>query len=86
MKNRSSQLSRLTGFSIFLLSLASGAHSASFDCQKAKSVNERLICEDAELSKLDDELAFAYKEALRKSSNPKELVANLILFLALEVK
>lgn len=76
MKNRLSQLSRLTGFSILFLAFASGAHSASFDCQKAKSVNERLICEDAELSKLDDELAFAYKEALRKSSNPKELVAN----------
>lgn len=76
MKNRSSQLSRLTGFSILLLVLASGAHSASFDCQKTKSVNERLICEDAELSKLDDELALAYKKALRKSFNPKELVAN----------
>lgn len=76
MKSRSFQLLRLNGFSILLLALASGAHSASFDCQKAKSVNERLICEDAELSKLDDELAFAYKEALRKSSNPKELVAN----------
>ena len=76
MKNRSFKISRLTGFSILLLLLASGANSASFDCQKAKSVNEHLICEDADLSKLDDELAFAYKEALRKSSNPKELVAN----------
>ena len=76
MKNRSSKIPRLTGFLIFLLTLASGVHSASFDCQKAKSVNERLICKDVELSKLDDELVFAYKEALRKSSNPKELAAN----------
>src|SRR5690606_7026370 len=76
MKNRSSQMSRLTGFSVLLIALASAAHSASFDCQKARSVNERLICKDPELSKLDDELASAYEEALRKSSNSKELVAN----------
>lgn len=76
MKSRPLQLSRLIGFAIFLLALTSGAHSAGFDCQKANSTNEHLICEDAELSKLDDELAFAYKEALRKSPNPKELVAN----------
>lgn len=76
MKKVSTQLFRCVGFLIFLLVLASGANSASFDCKKAKSVNEHLICEDAELSKLDDELAFAYKESLRKSSNPKELIAN----------
>lgn len=76
MKNRSIQLLWLTWFFTSLLVFDSGAHSASFDCQKAKSVNERLICEDAALSKLDEELAFAYKEALRKSSNPKELIAN----------
>ena len=83
MKNRSSKIPRLTGFLIFLLTLASGVHSASFDCQKAKSVNERLICKDVELSKLDDELVFAYKEALRKSSNPKELAANQRLYAVL---
>lgn len=76
MKNISFQRSRLTGFFILFLALVSEAHSASFDCQKANSPNEHLICEDEELSKLDDELAFAYKNALLKSSNPKELVAN----------
>ncbi|MDR2081796.1 MAG: hypothetical protein LBP54_07940 [Campylobacteraceae bacterium] len=34
--------------------------SASFDCNKAKTDIEKLICSDEELSKLDDELGKAY--------------------------
>ena len=67
---------QLGGFAISLLVSNSTTYAASFDCQKAKSINERLICEDAELSKLDDENVSAYKDALRKSSNPNELIAN----------
>lgn len=76
MKKRPSQLSQFTVFLLLILTLASSSHSASFDCKKAKSINEHLICEDEDLSKLDDELAFIYKEALRKSLNQKELTAN----------
>jgi len=76
MKKISFHISRITGFAVLLLGLVSGANSASFDCQKANSPNERLICEDVDLSKLDDELALAYKQALGNSSNPKDLVAN----------
>ena len=46
-----------------LLSLP--AHAASFDCAKATTKVERLICADAELSKLDEELNAAYKTALQ---------------------
>ena len=70
------QMVQLGGFAISLLVFNSTTYAASFDCQKAKSINERLICEDAELSKLDDENVSAYKDALRKSSNPNELIAN----------
>lgn len=59
-----------------LLGCAMAAHSASFDCQRAKSVNEHLICDDAELSQLDDELAQKYKDAQRKSATPKDLISN----------
>lgn len=62
--------------STLLLGCAMTAHSASFDCQKAKSVNEHLICDDAELSQLDDELAEKYKDAQRKSATPKDLISN----------
>ena len=76
MKHRTLRLSALAGIRIFLVVFSTGIHSASFNCQKAMSVSERLICDDAELSKLDDEAALAYKEALRNSANPKEVVAS----------
>ena len=39
------------------------AFAASFDCRKASSTMEKLICSDAELSRQDEELAAAYKQA-----------------------
>jgi uncharacterized protein len=47
------------------LVLSFTAHAASFDCAKAVSKVEKLICADSELSKLDEELAAAYKTALQ---------------------
>ena len=41
------------------------AQAASFDCGKANTKVEKLICGDAELSKLDDELGVSYKDALQ---------------------
>ncbi len=38
--------------------------AASFDCAKATTKIEKLICADAGLSRLDEELAAAYREAL----------------------
>ncbi|MDR2080500.1 MAG: lysozyme inhibitor LprI family protein [Campylobacteraceae bacterium] len=49
--------------------------SASFDCKKATTDIEKLICSDEELSKLDDELGKAYKELLDKvNKNDKEII------------
>lgn len=48
---------------IFILITAS-LFGASFDCVKAKSDVEKAICQDDELSKLDEELDKGYKEAL----------------------
>lgn len=45
------------------------AHAASFDCQKANTRIENLICTDTELSTLDEELSNAYREALTKGIN-----------------
>lgn len=41
------------------------AQAASFDCAKASTKVEQLICIDATLSKLDEELSAAYKAVLR---------------------
>jgi len=43
--------------------------AASFDCTKAKTDVERTICDDAQLSKLDDEMAKVYRLARKRASD-----------------
>jgi len=47
------------------LVLGINAQAASFDCAKASTKVEHLICDAPEISKLDDELSVAYKAALK---------------------
>jgi uncharacterized protein len=51
------------------------ARSAGFDCAKATTPVEKMICTDAQLSKLDDSLKVAYKKALSNASIPAEVKA-----------
>lgn len=46
-----------------LLALSGSTHAASFDCAKVQARVEKMICADAELSKLDDDMAVAYTTA-----------------------
>ena len=43
--------------------------AASFDCSKAHLPIEKLICSDAHLSKIDDDLAAAYEQAIAKTGS-----------------
>jgi uncharacterized protein YecT (DUF1311 family) len=47
----------------------------SFDCAKASSSQERMICADRELSKLDVQMAGAYADARQKSTDANALKA-----------
>ena len=58
------------------LCAVSFAGAASFDCKKAKTKQEQMICTDAELSALDDSLAVAYKSA--RTQTPSSLRPTLI--------
>lgn len=49
------------------LVLGCSAHAASFDCAKAQSQVEKLICADVELSKLDEDMAAAYTKSANVS-------------------
>jgi len=51
-------------FAIWVMALH-WAHAASFDCAKARTKVEHIICENPEISKLDKELSTAYKAALQ---------------------
>jgi len=46
---------------------------ASFDCSKAGTVPEKVICSNAELANLDVQLAGAYKTALSACKNDVKL-------------
>jgi len=50
------------------LVLSGTVQAASFDCAKAQSKVEKMICADAELSKLDEEMARAYATSLQDKS------------------
>lgn len=45
------------------------SYSASFDCNKAVSVDEKLICTNKDLSDLDVKMADAYRKALAGAAN-----------------
>ena len=48
---------------------AGAAASASYDCAKAATAVEKVICEDPALSKLDEELAAVYQEIKGKDTS-----------------
>lgn len=51
----------------FVLVIAENIYAASFDCRKARSEVERIICGNAELSTLDESLKEAYLQALKRT-------------------
>jgi uncharacterized protein len=65
---------------IFLLAISmatlfSPAYAASFDCKKASTFVEQSICSNETASKLDEDLASKYKDALVTSKNSDGLKA-----------
>ena len=50
--------------------LTTHAQAVSFDCQKAKTFVEKAICQNQDLSDLDDELRVQYDTALTDNKNP----------------
>ena len=59
------------GFTTSLL--ITSLYSASFNCKKASTFIEHTICNDSELSKLDEQLASAYKKVFNSLSDKTDL-------------
>jgi uncharacterized protein len=57
-----------------LLSAAASANSASFDCGKASTKIEKMICGDAELSRLDEDLGKSYRQALDERADKQGIM------------
>lgn len=66
-------LKRATLLGLLLITTGSEwGFSASFDCKKAKTEVEKTICANPELSKLDEELAAAYRDAIGKAGQTEK--------------
>jgi uncharacterized protein len=62
-----------TIFCLLLLAAGSVAHAASFDCSKAATSIEKMICSDENISDLDSQLMQSYKNMLSTAANAEAL-------------
>lgn len=60
---------------LLVITLATSAHAASFDCAVAKTDVERIICSSEELSQLDRTLAEIYELELSRDNAAKSIRA-----------
>jgi uncharacterized protein len=60
--------------SIAIFVIPSVVFAASFDCGKAASEVEKIICSDDELSRLDESLQKAYLEALKRADIKNQMI------------
>jgi uncharacterized protein len=67
-------MGRISWVLLGCLALVPSAHAASFDCAKASTSVEKMVCGDDKLSQLDSELSAAYKQALEAASNKQTLI------------
>jgi uncharacterized protein YecT (DUF1311 family) len=67
-----------------LLAAAPRTRAASFDCAKAATPTEKLICGDPELSQLDGQLAETYRRELDDAFDPNKLRAKQHMWLRTE--
>ncbi len=64
--------------------LPSAAFAAGFDCAKASSAVEKLICSDSRLSKADEELSDLYSRALAGSGKKAEFKKEQMVWIRTE--
>ena len=60
-------------FYIVLL-ISTDAYAESFDCAKASTVVEKMICEDAEINSLDEEMSAAYKKLIETRDHSQRIM------------
>jgi uncharacterized protein len=50
------------------------AAMAALDCSRAKTNSEKLLCSNSRLAEADQRLAYAFRGAIRRGADPKELM------------
>jgi len=64
------------------LTIASAAHAASFDCTRATTAVEKMICDQPDLSRADEQLAQTFASALAATLRPGALRGDQVRWLA----
>lgn len=59
----------LLGVLLGMILGATLSHAASFDCTKASTLVEQALCTNPKLSRLDEDIAVLYREAVRKDAS-----------------
>jgi uncharacterized protein len=67
------EMKLITCIALAWFSLCVTAQAVSFDCGKATSTVEKLICGNDDLSKLDDNLSKTYQQAIEKSADKQKV-------------
>jgi uncharacterized protein len=73
---------RVASVAALVLALSFQARAASFDCSKATTAVEKMICADAQLSDLDVQVARSYRRALENPADAGPLKSEQRLWLA----
>ena len=68
---------------LLCLALMPSARAATFDCNKASTFAEKVVCSDSRLSTMDDELGRLYKGALASTPNNETLKSDQKAWLSL---
>jgi uncharacterized protein len=68
---------------LLCLALMPSARAATFDCKKASTFAEKVLCSDSQLSAMDDELGRLYKGALAGTPNNETLKSDQKAWLSL---
>jgi uncharacterized protein len=61
-------------FFVLALLLAAANAGAVMDCSRTKSNAEKMICSNSRLMQADQQLALAWREAIRRGIDPQELM------------
>lgn len=76
MRNVHTKLAAVLIGCLPLAAISQGTEGPSFDCRKARSTPEKIICSDPDLSRMDRELAVLYRAAKSSARDPQEFQKN----------
>lgn len=67
-------------FSLLFVLVGANAAHAAIDCSRAKSNVDKLICSSSSLGLAENQMAYSYRQAMRRGVDPHELQRTQVLW------